>query len=310
MILHLTIAVLLVFIDWNFSVLPWNLATAIVGYWVMFKSGQLKAEQAGEGAASGIDWRRRWVEIVAAVILFVMPVGFFWGWVDHGYANVLYSDFVPRGLITSELQLREIAGWAPVHVPFPYERRTHRQFFEAVAQDGDKLHIHDPRLALDDLYFVLAAEGARAISEEEFFSADGNSVAGVAIDDFHARFWLRKRGVIKQRWYRDVATGESSDLISHSYTLESENYSVQTLQLLAGLPNLVQLQLAGCPVTDSDLVIIGRLKRLQGIGLSGTAVKDEGLRHLEDLKDLQRIETQDTQISPAGLQRLTQQLRQ
>ena len=298
--MHLSIFFLLIYIDWNFSVLPWNLATAIVGAWMLLNVSQSDTES-----------RHRWIEFVAAGVFFVAPVGFFWGMLDHGYANVLYSDFVPRALITSKESLREVSGWHPIHVPFPYERRTHRQFFESLAGEGDKLHIHDPRPALEDLYFVMRDGQAVRISKEDFFSDVDDSVAGIAIDDRHARFWLRRRGTIKRRWYRDIERTDrrrSDSLVSYAYQMNPETYSVETLKLLTGLPNLEQLQLSGCPVIDSDLAVLSGLTNLSGLGLSNTSVTDEGLRHLEKLPKIRILEVENTRVSPDGLKRLQKSL--
>ena len=298
-VMHLSIFVLLIFINWNFSVLPWNLATAIVGFWILW------TVSAGSHA---IENRQHRIECVVACILFIAPAGFFWGLLDHGYANVLYSDCVPRALITSPTELREIKGWHPVHVPFPYERRTHRQFFEEIGNEGDKLHIHDPRIALPDLFFVIHDGSAKSINRADFFDTKDESCAGVAIDDRHARFWLRQKGTVVQRWYRGRKHRRKDNLVSYAYTLKPSHYSTETLKLLKGLPNLEQLQLSGCAVIDEHLKLLTDLKQLSGIGLSGTGVTDAGLKYLEQLPNLQILEVENTQISPGGLQKLKESL--
>ncbi len=243
--LHLSIFALLILIHWNYSVLPWNVASAIIGCWVLWQVRDTRTALRAHGQNLRFEW-------VGAAILMIVPAGFYWGLVDHGYANVLYSDYVPRSLITSDKQLREITSWDPVHVPFPYERRTHQQFFVAVAKPGDKLHLFDPRPVLNDQFFVFSEDGqAIEISRAEFFESSTDQVAGIGIDDRHAKFWLQRWGQIKQRWYRQE-NDNRDELISYAYTLRPEHYSARALQLLQRLPNLEELQLAGCPVTDED----------------------------------------------------------
>ena len=321
--LHLSIVLLLVTIRWNYSVVPWNLATAVIGPWVLWNAGTTRKQPIASGK------RERCFEWGVALLLLIMPAGFYLGIVDRAYAHVLYSDFVPKSLITGRHDLRKVAGWLKpmnegesstgtssneswpdwnrVNVPFPCERRMHRQFFQLTAQPGDKLHLFDPRPALDDQFLVMSDEGqAVEISRAHFFD-ERNQLAGVGIDDRRAMFWLRQWGVIKQRWYSDQ-TGNRDNLVSYAYTLRPEFYSRRALELLAGLPNLEQLQLQDCPVTDQDLELVAKLDRLTGVGLSNTSVTDAGLEHLAKLPHLKTLEIEDTPISPGGLRRLRESL--
>ena len=299
--LHMSIFALLILIRWNYSVLPWNVASAIVGCWVLWQARDTRIALQAHGQSTHFEW-------VVAAILIIAPAGFYWGLVDHGYANVLYSDYVPRGLITGDKQLREITGWDPVNVPFPYERRTHQQFFAAVGMPGDKLHVFDPRPALSDQFFVLDKHGkAVEISRVDFYESISGQVAGVGIDDRHARFWLQRWGEIRQRWY-NPASENRDELVLYAYTIRPEHYSVRVLEMLQRLPNLEELQLAGCPVTDDDLRHVAKLERLTGIGLNNTAVTDAGLAHLVTLRRLLILEVENTQISPQGLAGLKKSL--
>lgn len=303
-LLHVGISVLLLKIEWNYSVIPWNLATATVGYWV------LSANRRASGQSSAVAGENRHVllQSVAAITFFVLPIGFYFGVYDHGYANVLYSDSLPRAQMTGKEMLRTFRGWDVVNVPFPCERRTLRQFFERLGKPGDKLHLRDPRPRLPDQYFVLSNDGrAIGISVDDFFVSSPGIVAGVAMDDRYSSFHLRQWGEITQRYYQDNDTN-IRNVVSYGYTFSPEHYQPERLQYLAGLPNLLELQLKGCAVEDDDLKYISGLKKLTGIGLSGTGVTDAGLQHLASIPQIVVVESDNTRISPAGLESLKQKL--
>ena len=300
--LHAGIVAKLVWIDWNFSVIPWNIATAVIGFWVLWSLRQPEE-----------SWRNQFdnypaLQSVVGLTMFILPVGFYFSIFDHGYANVLYSDCLPRARITSTDELRYIRGWDVVNVPFPSERRTLRKYFELVAGPGDKLHIHDPRPRLDDLYFVLGDDmRALKISEQQFYSRRGAAIMGIGRDDRFANFYLRQWGTITQRYYQGNQTSDQN-LVSFAYTFDPRHYQPERLELLKGLPNLEELQLAGCGVEDADLRSLGELARLTGLGLSGTGVTDAGLKHLALLPKLELVETENTRVSPAGRRRLSEAL--
>ena len=299
-LMHLSILLLLIALDWNVSVMPWNIATAFVGSWVMWTAcdrPSLDSKPMNQLVSPRV------VSVVSAAVFLIAPAGFYLGWLDHGYSSVLYSDYVPRALITGKDDLREIKGWDPVHVPFPYERRTHKQFFEALAEEGDKLHISDPRPLLDDQYCRVIGGKAVAINRREFFSGEDDELVGIGNDDRWARFQLLRHGKFKQKWYK-LPKETKDDLISYAYTLDPDKYKPIVLTYLQGLPNLSELQLAGCPVRDQDLAAIASLTQLKGIGLNNTSVTDEGLKHLSELRKLRILEVENTQISPQGLKQL------
>ena len=299
--MHCSIFVLLCVIDWNYSVLPWNIATAIVGCWTLWTIARRGKNEVREETARP---RRFAMNFTLAVVFLVPPAGFYYGLLDHGYASVLYSDFIARGLMTKSDRVEKIRGWEPVHVPFPSERRTFPQYFELVAEDGDKLHLFDPRPALDDQYFCLRDGKAIQIDAAEFFDSVGEEVAGVAMNDPKAKFWLKQWGKLLGRWYKGVRQESMDNSIAYAYTMKPEYYCLDALQMLSGLPNLQQLQLANCPVDDGDLKYLSNLKQLTFVGLNNTNVTDEGLRHLESLPHLRLLEIEDTKISPDGMNRL------
>lgn len=314
--MHVTIFTMLVYVEWNYSVLPWNLATMIVGPWIMWTIMDAKRPLSESNSEKQTDRNvdngkplPRTIEWAIVATCFIAPAGFYFGLLDHGYASVLYSDFVPRALITGQDSLQEIRGWDPIHVPFPYERRTHRQFFERVAADGDKLHIRDPRPSLPDLYFRLVDGKAVEIELEDFYS-DDSGLAGIGNDDRWAFFQLNRLGQLKMRRYSDKKDeSESEDnKVWCAFIADPDLYDPRIFELLQGLPNLTQIQLAGCPVQDKHLSSIGELRQLEGIGLNNTSVTDDCLQYMEELQALRILEIEQTQISIQGLKRLQQKL--
>jgi hypothetical protein len=247
------------FADWNMSVIPWNAATAVVGGWVLWHSPP---------GLPRIAWERG-----LAAALTVLPAGFYLGWIDHGVAGVLYSDNLPRGLITRPDGVREIVGWGELRVPFPNERRLLRQHFARIAQPGDKLHIADPRPWLEDQYLVKPADGApREITRDEFLSAGPGVAPGVARDNHRGVFAFSRAGARMLK--------RTPGSMIYAIEVPPAGYRPELLRWLVALPNVEQVQLAGCPVSDAELGLLDQLPRLRAIGLEGTNVSSQGLRRL------------------------------
>ncbi|MEM9412120.1 MAG: hypothetical protein AAGA30_13465, partial [Planctomycetota bacterium] len=300
-ILHVSIAFLMMVIQWNFSVVPWNLATALVGGWIFWQSND--------------EFNReipttRYKSMIAgcAVMFFVVPAGFYFGWTDRAFSGVLYSDNLPRGLITGKTDLRLITGWEKINVPFPRNHNNFRHFFELTAQPGDKLHIFEPRRLVEDEYFILTTSGSQKITSKEFFQHQENSVAGQAAEDRYSSFWLKKYGKITQHFY-NPNNKVTDNRVSHAFTMEPTFYSADALKLLSGLPNLKQLQLKNCPVDDEDLQILARLKHLEGLGLSNSNITDAALPSLKNIPNLRQLEIKKTKLSPAARRQIAELLR-
>lgn len=154
------------FLGHNVSVMPWNLATAVIGAWVMLSARATVP-------ASRLEWR------IAAVLL-LYPAGFYAGLVDHGIAHVLYSENYPQGLVTNEQGAKKIVGWE-MRVPFPNERRLLTSYFQRSGKPGDKMHLADPRPWLDDRFLVIGSDGELLeVSREEFQS---EPMAGRLLED-------------------------------------------------------------------------------------------------------------------------------
>ncbi len=195
-LLHVGICIFLspLFLNHNASVIPWNLATAIVGYWVMMNAPDSFRQIFTEwlivpALILWISWHFFWAclkkilpknwEPFAAAALMLYPAGFYLGWIDHGVSHVLYSENYPRGYITTQgedgdTNAEQITGWGDLHVPFPNERRLLVQSFQLSAEPGALLHVFDPRPTLPDLYYQLNEQRQlRELSESDFHRLGG-----------------------------------------------------------------------------------------------------------------------------------------
>jgi hypothetical protein len=73
---------------------------------------------------------------------------------------------------------------------------------------------------------------------------------------------------------------------------------------VSGLTNLTMLSLRGTRVCDSGLAHLRGLRKLAILNLDGTRVSDLGLIHLTGLSNLACLSLEHTQVSDAGLARL------
>ncbi len=282
MLMHVGIVVFLspLFYNWNVSVVPWNLATAMVGAWVLWNTSAVRPQAAWQWAT--------------ACLLLLYPAGFYVGWVDHGIASVLYSSHIPRGLITTPASTQRVSGWGDLRVPFPNERRLLASYFERSAVPGSKLHIADPRAWLADAYFVKRPNGQiEAIDRETFLTSAPGEVAGVFHEDRRCVFLLGKAGTV-------LSLHGASEAI-FAAEIPPQAYHANLLQHMGGLQNLQQLILAGCPVTDADLAQLPALPLLRELNLEDTAVTDAGLRHLAQFPRLEVVRVRGSQVSPDAL---------
>lgn len=300
--LHVGITVFLLLIRWNFSVIPWNLSTALVGAWLLW-------------SASTDNVRLRlpehvWGKVTIGVLLLI-PIGFYFGWVRHCFAHVLYSDNLPKAVIThanpnaqnsshgyfGQEEIELLKSWKTLNVPFPNVQQAYRDYFIASANPGDKMHILEPRKALSSHYYKLTDRRTiKELTAKEFFELRPNTLRGVAYDDQRKLFQLELGGAtLKKR---------SEDEMIFAIRFDPEKFKPEMLQLLDGLPNLEEIQLAGCDLHDDDLKPIGQLRKLVGIGLSDTPITDRGLEHLKELPILVIIEHDNTQITDAALKQL------
>ncbi len=265
----------------NYSVIPWNLAIAGVGYLIL--------RQGATGKSQSRATVTRWEQATIA-ILFIIPAGFYFGWVDRCFCHVMYSGNVPRGLITTADGLEEMTGWGRLAVPFPHERRLFRQYFASTAKPGDKLHVSDPRPLLEDLYFVMRASGPEQIDADQFFRWRQDEVAGFGLDRKQSLFALSRAGV-------KMLSASAEEPLVYAVAFTPENFDRKLLPYLEGLPNLQQIQFADTAIEDNDLRQLISLRLLTGLGLNNTKITDAGLSQLDELPYLQYVETEGTAIT-------------
>ncbi len=270
----------------NYSVIPWNVALAIVGGWVLHQ--QCAESKSISDQTNGISRLEKFVRVA----LILTPLGFYVGWVDRSLAHVMYSGGVPRGIITTRDGVRKVQGWDELAVPFPHERRLFRQYFALTAARGDKMHVSDPRRMLSDQFFVMRGLGPVEIDVDEFFRSRDDEVAGVAYERRASLFALSRAGVRMLR--------ESPDSSVYAVAFTPENFDRSLLGHLDGLPNLRQLQFSGTDIEDRDLAELKSLRLLTGLGLNHTNVTEAGLSQLDDLPYLQYVETEGTAITKRG----------
>jgi hypothetical protein len=143
---------------------------------------------------------------------------------------------------------------------------------------------------MSDAYVVKKADGSVAeITRETFLAAGDSAVAGVQADDPRAVFALSQAGVRMLKRTRES--------MIYAAEIPPANYGRPLLQLLSRLPNLEQLQLAGCRVTDDDLRLLTGCDNLRGIGLNDTDITDAGVRILSQLPRLDYMELEGTKAS-------------
>ena len=273
-VVHLGIVIFLspLFASWNYSVIPWNICTALVGAHVLWSCN------AGWPATRSESW------IAAALLIY--PIGFYSGWVDRSLSHVLYSDNLPRGLITSRDTITEIDGWGQLGVPFPSQQRLLQQYFRRVGALGATLHVLEPRWGLADHFFVLDENRvAVEIGSESFYGHEegDESLHGIGLDDRRAVFALTRTGV------RLLKRAEGQMIYAAEFTPAS--FDPKVLRWLAGLPNLEQLQFQGCPIEDRDLKFVEDIKSLAGIGIEGTRITRAGFERLQSKPNLKLIES-------------------
>ena len=281
-LLHLGIAVYLspLFSNWNYSVLPWNIGSAICGAWILWTCDK------------PVTGRQR----LSFAAFMILPIGFFFGLLDHGYAHVLYSGSIPQGLITrTDGSLERIKGWGELAIPFPNERRTLRQRFDLDSREGDRLHIRDPRWALADLHFVKRGSTTKRISRDDFFHSNGKSIVGVELDSQLHKFRLIEGGA------RMLKVSESAMIKAIEFN--PERFNREQLVWAGSLPNLQTMNLSKTNVKDEDLELLLKLPKLWQIDLRQTPITDRGIEILSQSKTIKDLIVDGPEISIETMQR-------
>ena len=291
----------------NPSVWPWNLATALVGAWILRQE---------------LPPTNTWMHYLAIAVLLIVPAGFYADLVNPHLAFVLYSGNLPRALHTAPGSTKRLDGWTGLAVPFPDSPWLFLKVFELTASAGDKLFIGDPRWGLPDRYFLMTSNGrAQEISRERFLRppADAHEVSGREVEDAGAAWRLQQAGVeleldglpsaFAARLKGPQFTDHSLALLPRlpnlrAVHLESAAVSDRGLAALADLPHLEILEVKSCPITGQGLSPFAGLTTLHGLHLEDVAVTSDGLALLDDLRQLEVLHLRSTKIDDRALTRI------
>jgi hypothetical protein len=96
------------------------------------------------------------------------------------------------------------------------------------------------------------------------------------------------------------------DAMSAIYAVEfdPQKFQPESLNWLARLIAIEQLQFENCELTDNDLEPLRQLPILTGLGLSNTKLTDSCIETLTSLPFLQVVHVDGTAITPEGLRQL------
>lgn len=298
---HAGIAVFLILVDWNFSVLPWNFCTAIIGAWLLWSFNKdarcvsLPISKTGR---------------LAVAILLLSPIGFYFGMVRHSLCHVLYSANFPDAVITKADGPKICEAMTELRVPFPHEPKAFIDFFRLTGKPGEKLHIREHRPLLPNRFFEMSPRGTVVeISRDQFFDHKEATVAGIAFDDRRKLFQLDKEFHEANIDLEDEDPSlarilkRTEGAMVWAIKFSPQKHIKQSYELIDGLPNLEQIQLSGSNITDDELSVVRSAVRLRGIGLDDTGITDAGLRHLENLPQLETIQAERTGITNEAIQR-------
>ncbi|MBD3675472.1 MAG: hypothetical protein HUJ26_18320 [Planctomycetaceae bacterium] len=89
-----------------------------------------------------------------------------------------------------------------------------------------------------------------------------------------------------------------------AFHLSDQKITDDTLAVIKGSPEIVELNLRGTEVTDAGMAHVGTLKNLKKLHLEKTKVTDAGLKHLAGLDHLEYLNLYGTAITDAGLEPL------
>lgn len=288
--LHCSIVAFLLCIGWNASVIPWNLCTAIVGAW-LFRHAETKGPDLLQ---SSLVFPKSLVPRALVVAMLIVPVGMYFGLVRHCFAHALYSGNLPMALASRAEGVESLEVWDDIQFPFPNVQRSYRDYFVLTGSVGDKLHIRDPRWAVSSHYYQINSQKKlEELTVHQFFEINSSGIAGCAIDDPVSIFQLvRQNTTLLKR---------SDESGVYAIEFSPDNFSIDLLESLKGLPNLEQIQLADCGVRDDDLQLLTGLSRLTGLGLNRTRVTKAGLEQLATLPALETVYFNDSEIKKANL---------
>jgi len=293
--LHLGITCFLLLVDWNYSVLPWNLATAVVGAWLIWTGVEqhIHSHDESSGKANSFPMRlpsSGWERAIVVAMLLI-PIGFYFGLVRHGLAHVLYSNNMPMGLINRSDRVELVDTWEELRLPFPNASKPYLDYFRLTGQAAETLHIQNPMswLTRDRFFRHLGGGMIEEVSEQDFLADQADRPHVSMVDDPRKMFQLRVVGALMNR---------RSELdVVFAIEFDAKEFQPQHLELLSGVPNVEHILLGDCQVSDEDLKRIPVLSKLAGIRLCGTGITDQGLGYLANQPLLRLVEYEGSKIS-------------
>ncbi len=111
------------------------------------------------------------------------------------------------------------------------------------------------------------------------------------VDDFLGRGDPRKMPRLLMRFRRLETVWLSGPYLTDDFVEE----------LLENQPNLTEILLVNCGVTDDGLARIGQNKNLEAVALEGASITNDGLKHLKVCTKLDALELSGTAITDDGL---------
>ena len=283
--LHFGIAAILIGMNWNYSVLFWNVAMGVVGCWLLMDWSRKRRA----AVDSNIVWPRLLWQQVLVVCVLISPAGFYSNHMPSFLSHTLYSDNLLKAMVTTEQGAVEIETWDTLHVPIPKTQAILRDYFFRTAKPGEKLHLLDPRPGYADRYYMAGDDGRIGTCEAAEFWSGAGVGRGIAKDYGPAVFNLQEAGA------RLLKRSENGMI--YAVEIPAEKYSTEVFSNVAGLLNLEQINVAGCAVEDADLSYLVNLPVLMGIDLAGTNITDEALPYLQQVPQLRQFYYEETGVT-------------
>jgi len=112
----------------------------------------------------------------------------------------------------------------------------------------------------------------------------------------------QQRMIVERVWALDGYVAREGERPGHSYTRPT---SYRALFGDEFMNPVFAVRLAETNATESDLICIARLKRLEYLDLTNTQINDEGLSHLAGLEHLEVLVLNGTLVSDVGLANLS-----
>jgi Leucine-rich repeat (LRR) protein len=162
----------------------------------------------------------------------------------------------------------------------------------------------------------VAARGAGAASLTtkpiEIFEADESGTRTTALQ---SREWEEVFAILRERRLPALnPSGQATDellarlsLIDHLTSLDlsgSKALTATGLRALARMPQLRELNLSGCQVTDDGLAVLRHLPALERVALAWTPITDAGVEHLAACERLRSVDLSGTGCGDGALRAL------